>query len=293
MRCSRHCAPTHGNASTKAGEADQWRRRHARHYATFAQEASAERLPGPDELTWRPRVRAELDNLRTAVNWALDASEPDDLECGLRIIGFLAYGSNTDLTSGIGAWATKAIPQVDQTTPGLRTAILGAAAFQATFTGEFDRAINLAQRALVDGIPPRCPAPALPTVAWADALMREQSAAYAVMLDGLDKLAAAEANDYSMGGAHMMASITASLAQDSTAAARTHTDEAVRIARRSQNPSTLANALFALGQALIPTDRDAALVTYEECITVVRSGATNNVLSPSARPNRITTSRRR
>ena len=145
----------------ESGEADQWRRRHACYYATFAAEAGAGLIEA-DELVWRPRMRAELDNLRAAVNWALDATERDDLESGMRIIGSLAYEASMDMTSGVGVWATKAVPRVDQTTPGLRTAILGAAAWYATFSADFDRALELAHHALVDGIPPNCPAAAGP-----------------------------------------------------------------------------------------------------------------------------------
>lgn len=56
------------------------------------------------------------------------------------------------------------IRRVDQTTPDLRTAILGAAAFQATFSGDFNQAIEFARQALADGIPPNCPAPAAPSM---------------------------------------------------------------------------------------------------------------------------------
>ena len=67
-----------------AASADEWRRRHAEHYAVFAEEAGAALL-GPDELAWRARVDAELDNLRAAVTWALDRDD-DDRVLALRII---------------------------------------------------------------------------------------------------------------------------------------------------------------------------------------------------------------
>ena len=67
------------------GHTEEHRRRHAEHYATFA-EAAGPGLEGPDEAAWFPRFDVELDNLRAAVAWALDAEARDDAELGLRII---------------------------------------------------------------------------------------------------------------------------------------------------------------------------------------------------------------
>jgi predicted ATPase len=262
-----------------SGEADRWRRRHAHYYAAFAEEAGGGLITA-DEAIWWPRVRAELDNLRAAVNWALDATEPDDLECGLRIVGSMASIMNMDLASGAGVWATKAVPRVDQTSPGLRTAILGAAAFQATFSGDLQRAMELAHEALADGIPPNCPAPYIAFVARAVALMSDQPAALETVLEGLDELEAAGVDDFSIGAAHAMASIAAANAQDLTAA-REHAEETVRIARQIGNPTTLAIACFTLGEALALTDPEAALANFEESLTVTRNGASDIVFSPA------------
>jgi predicted ATPase len=48
------------------GDLDAVQRRHAQHFAAFAQQAGTA-LHGPDELAWRPRLHAEQDNLRAAV----------------------------------------------------------------------------------------------------------------------------------------------------------------------------------------------------------------------------------
>ena len=53
----------------EAGDTDVWRRRHARRIAAFAERAGPGLL-GPDELPWRPRLHAELNNLRAAVSRA-------------------------------------------------------------------------------------------------------------------------------------------------------------------------------------------------------------------------------
>ena len=69
---------------------DQWRRRHAEHFAGFAEQAGSG-LKGPDEHVWRARVRAELDNVRAAIGWALESSLTTDAQLGLRIVAALAY----------------------------------------------------------------------------------------------------------------------------------------------------------------------------------------------------------
>ena len=62
------------------GDTDGWRRRHAEHYAEFA-ESVCGRHAGPDDRSGGPLV-AELDNLRAAVTWALDRDDPDDRGTG-------------------------------------------------------------------------------------------------------------------------------------------------------------------------------------------------------------------
>ncbi len=139
-------------------DADRWRRRHAEHYAWFAEQAGSG-LEGPDEFVWRERVRAELDNLRAAIGWAFDSTPTADAQLGLRIVAALAYAAVVDMVSGVGTWTERAVPRTDETTPGRRTAILGTAAIQAIYVGDHDRARTLALDALRDGLPPDCPVP--------------------------------------------------------------------------------------------------------------------------------------
>lgn len=68
---------------SELGSADAMARRHAEHFADFAEAADAELrdAAGPDVLN---RVSAELDNLRAAIGWALDRREVD---LALRLAG--------------------------------------------------------------------------------------------------------------------------------------------------------------------------------------------------------------
>jgi predicted ATPase len=71
-----------------ASEHDGMRRAHAEHYAAFAERAGPE-LPGPAQLDWQHRIRAELDNLNAAVTWALTSGGQAD-QLAFRIVAALA-----------------------------------------------------------------------------------------------------------------------------------------------------------------------------------------------------------
>src|SRR5262249_39841619 len=73
----------------EGADLDIWRRRHAAYFADFVERIFPELL-GPEELAARPRLYADLDNIRNGATWALDAPAPDDNELGVRILAALA-----------------------------------------------------------------------------------------------------------------------------------------------------------------------------------------------------------
>ena len=102
----RHFARDH------AADLDGLRRRHATHYAAFAEAAGAGLL-SRDELRWRPRLAAELDNLRAAAGWAFDATDLDDVVIGVRMIDALMFEAMMVPSWGIQTWAAPALARVD------------------------------------------------------------------------------------------------------------------------------------------------------------------------------------
>src|SRR5207247_7516585 len=62
------------------GEADDLRRRHARHYLLLAERVEPE-LRRAGQAVWVRRLEAEAGNLRAAFAWALDSEE---LQLGMR-----------------------------------------------------------------------------------------------------------------------------------------------------------------------------------------------------------------
>jgi len=69
------------------GATDTVRRRHAEWCAGFA-DASAQLMVGPDERTWRDRLDREIDNLRSAITWAVDR---DDTDLAMRLMGGVPF----------------------------------------------------------------------------------------------------------------------------------------------------------------------------------------------------------
>ncbi|HXY93491.1 MAG TPA: hypothetical protein VEP49_13505, partial [Acidimicrobiia bacterium] len=264
-----------------AGETDTWRRRHAEHYAHVAEELS-DRLYGPAEIEARTHLRAELDNLRAAVDWALDARDVGDVALALRVIAALAPESAQDMTLGVAMWAVRAAEQAEHAPAVIRGPVLGAAAFQATFLGANDRAIELAREAVRDPIPPPCVGVSIPYVAWGLALtMRgDPHEAIDVLRDAHVQLAAGGF------GPFVLCAVSATLANMAVPAgdldlAREAAERALREARDSGSPQAHVNALFSYAAAIETDDPKEALAAFDECIAIVRAGAADVNFSTS------------
>ncbi len=70
-----------------SGEADALRRHHADFFAAFAERADPHLRHGPEQQGWVERVAADYDNLRAAMNFALD----HDLTLALRLVGRISF----------------------------------------------------------------------------------------------------------------------------------------------------------------------------------------------------------
>ncbi len=173
------------------------RRRHAEHYARFA-EAAGPGLEGPDEAGWFPRFDVELANLRAAVAWALEAEARDDAELGLRIIAPLTRQLFCRPSAGVGEWAEAALGRAETSTPGRRAAVLAAAAWMATFEADFDLARTRAAEALRDGLPPDTPSPGFVHAALAssEAVAGRDQGALVAIAAGHQALDAIGADDF-------------------------------------------------------------------------------------------------
>ena len=266
----------------EANQTDTWRRRHAQHYAAFAEEAGPA-LVGRDELAWRPRVGEEIDNLRAAVLWGLDSQAPDDVELAIRIIAALGYESTMRRSAGIAAWADEAVAKLGSTTPGRRCAVLGAAAFAASYVGEIARAETLAREAMQDGIPDDCPTPVTAPVALAlsHSMFGRPADALQVMLDvSASDPASRGWSTFDVSNVHATTATWAMLS-DHLDIARHEAAEALRTAREAGNPSALVIALFGVAWAAEEEDPDRALAALEELVALTEAGASDIMLASS------------
>jgi predicted ATPase/class 3 adenylate cyclase len=259
---------------------DHWRRRHGDYFAMWAEEAGPGLL-SPDELAWRTRANAELDNLRAAVTWALDRDDPDDLGLALRIIGALAHETTANPAAGVAAWALRALPHIETTTPQLRYAVTAAAARHPLNLGNYDHARQLALTAIGDGVPPGAPAPADAhgTLAVSALMLGEPETARAIALESARRLDRDSPGSPAALFAHCMLSVIASPSRDPIA--RTEAELVLRLARETANPTLLASALHVYGFAMevIADDPTAALAAFDESIALGRQGASPTMLA--------------
>ncbi len=255
------------------GDADALRRLHARHYAAFAEE-SGRGVNGPEELLWRPRIRAELDNLRAAVTWSLDASDDADAELGLRIVAGLA---GYDSTLGIGDWALRALDRIDATTPGRRQVIQAAAAYRLAMTGDLPHARELATEALRDGELDDSPWPSYPSyaLAYVEAYDNRPDLVLEIVGPAIEQLGD-RLGDMALARLHSVAGPAAVWTGDQRRSLL-HTEQALQHARRVGAPSALANSLFSYGLAVRSQDPTRARHALEEAITWFERGATGMV----------------
>jgi len=254
-------------------DADAWRRRHAAHYAAFAEETGPA-LRGTDELVWRARLALELDNLRAAVVWGLDAVSTDDAELALRIIANLAWESIFDRASGIGAWAQRGIDRTADVPVPLRVAVLGAAAAHMSFGGQHEAARPLALAALEGWDAPGCPAPTLPFVALGviEVYLGRPEEALRINLEA--QRVFADADVWTRSGLCVpSASWYAGLGRDAEAIAQA--EEALRLARSGGNPSQISTSLWIYGFVMSYVDAGAAEQALEESIELSRRGASS------------------
>jgi tetratricopeptide (TPR) repeat protein len=258
----------------ETGEAEEFRRRHAQYYATFAEKAGPG-LEGPDEVVWAARFDAELDNLRAAVAWALEADAADDGELGLRIIAVLGFQQFFRRSAGVGQWAEAALGRSETSTPGRRTAVLATAAWSAYHEGDIALMRARAAEALREGLPPdtRSPGSVYSALVAAEAVSGDHEAALQTAAAGQRALDAIGADEF----AHIVADapgLVARLLAGQYEDARAFVAELLKRARALANPSALNIALLYYGWTRRLDESDEAIPALEECLTRSRAVAT-------------------
>ena len=243
---------------TAAGGLDDARRRHARAFAAFTEEAE-NGIKGPSQASWFARLDADAENLRAATAWAL---VDGDTDTALRLAGGLVrfWAARAALTERREVLATALAAGAGH--PGPRANALQAAGVMAAEAGDFDAAgvhfnagLQLARavgdRALVARL-----LSDLGTLAMYDgdhdqALRRYEEAAV-IQRD--------------VGDALGLSLVTQNLAIAQGGAGRRDRaiallDESVELARRAGDPAHTASALRTLARVLLAGDADRERAT--------------------------------
>jgi predicted ATPase/class 3 adenylate cyclase len=252
----------------EAGDTDRWRRAHAEYYASWAHDAGYG-LIGPDDVRWMTRVRAEIDNLRAAAGWSLDRDDSDEQELGLRILASLEeVRANVDL--GLGALAAQAVPTAEACRAELRAPVLTIAAYHEWNQGQVERARDLAQAAMRDGIIPMTVSPLAPNQAAVVFAMTagEDARGFEIADDARAALDTIE-DPYTQSWFPAVMAVWEAMAGRFDRA-RADAERGMERARKSGNRNLLAAAYHGTAWALQRDDPAGALAAAEHYIDLYR-----------------------
>jgi predicted ATPase/class 3 adenylate cyclase len=254
------------------GTIEALRRLHAAHYAAFAERAGAGLITS-DELAWRGRVAAELDNLRAAAAWAFEAANLDDLTLGIRMVDGLAPAVATLIDTGMYELAFSILPRVDELGAAQRCVVLNAAAHAALHNSDDDQAAALGARVLAESDSvTSASVGSLAMVGLASVAGGDTAVTTTVMADAHRFLERGGASDWHTAGLHSLIGFLANSVGDHQTA-RSAAEQNLAIARRAGTPTMMANALDNHAVTIAGQDPQGAIAAAEEAMRFVESGA--------------------
>jgi predicted ATPase len=254
----------------ETADTDRWRRAHADHYATAAGDIG-QGFIGPEHVLWVARLRADLDNVRAAVIWALERDDLQDQEVALRILAPLSVTQHGYADMGLGVLAHQAIDLAQASPPELRAPVLTLAAYYEWNQGRNSEARALAYDAQRDGIVVGTVDPFNPYFAAVVFEMAAGNHARALEL-AADTRAEIDSVDNYFSQSWFLSSVASMEAlAGNFEQARVDAERALALARRLQNASALANALQGTAYALHRNDPRAALAAVEEFLDLYRT----------------------
>jgi predicted ATPase/DNA-binding SARP family transcriptional activator len=250
-------------ARLPADDAARVRRRHGAFLLDLAERAEAG-LYGPDEAAWAQRVEAWLDDLRAAFARAQEAGQVDlAVRLAAAVTRYAYWRLRTDLLAW-GTWAAATVPAHP------RLAVVHAAAANAAWVeGRLDQARDLARRGVAVAGGPAVPAAAAALEALGDAAML--SGDLTAALEAYRQVAA-------LAGTGDPAALAIATANQALTLAYAGQDQAaveaaaaaVAAAHASSNPTAIAMAGFAQGEALADIDPARAAAALEEALGLAR-----------------------
>ncbi len=245
-----------------AGDTNDLQRRHAARAIDHVEQAQVG-LDGPDEPSWAGRLEDRFDDLRIAHRWTLAQGDIDGalrLVVGARELAFrrMRYELFTWAEATLGASGAEAHP--------LTPLVLATAGYGRFVRGDLDQAMALAERSLAVesqlGLPP-C------GLHWRTMgnvfYYRGQASKAADVCRRMVGAARTSGDDARLVHALYMASVgLASAAR--TDESRLLADEAVTLAHRTGNPTSIASALHARALNIESFDPDRAASLLGEAV---------------------------
>jgi predicted ATPase/class 3 adenylate cyclase len=258
---------------------DRWRRRHAVYYERLAQEIAIA-LISPDEIAARRRLQTDLDNVRTAILWALDRDDRADVELGVGIVAALSVETWSAMASGMGTWAELALAHVDETTLTRRFDVRTAAAWgRLVARADPESAAALAREAVEEGVPSGAQTASMgyTILAMAASIAGDDEGVRAAIQANERALDAIDARPFDCASLQWSSSSVLSTLGD-VAEARERAERALAIAQEIRHPTALALSWFALAYATWEDDPVRALPAIEQSIALTREGAGDGAL---------------
>jgi tetratricopeptide (TPR) repeat protein len=252
-----------------AGEIDRLRRAHAQYYASWAHDAG-DGFTGSDDVLWVGRLRAELDNVRAAVGWALDRDLPQEQELALRILAPLATVGRSSGDTSLEVLGAQAVRTAEASRPELRAPVLVLAGYHHWNQGRGERAQSLAEAAMCDGV---VGGTLNPFEAHEAGVIFEMAAGnHARALEILDEARATlDTIDNLFAQTYFLASMATFVAMAGRIEqARTDAERALELARRIQNRHLLLTAYASSAWAHQRDDPAAALAASEQFLHIYR-----------------------
>jgi len=258
------------------------RRAHADYFLTLAKNADERRWTS-EHTQWLDRLEAERDNLREALQWAVEQSP---FQIFLELVGklWLFWSMRGPLAEGR-YWldlATKNCEaNINEVESDLAINLLVGASELAREQGEFEQAIQWKQRALE--ICRQCG-----DEMWEAALLHDLAIIYAGRAECERSLAFAQQavslrkkQGNPFGIAHALgAMFYARMCNDDVEAARTALEESTRIDRETQNQERLATDLVMLIHVAVRQARyDDAQQLFEDFIPIARALADQEAIA--------------
>jgi predicted ATPase/class 3 adenylate cyclase len=247
-------------------ETDEVRRRHAEYFTDFSVRVD-EGLRGPDESRWFDDLARELDNVRAAFTWALDAGE---MKIAVRICTATSVLFGNRWNEQACVWADQLVDVPAAVADPSYSLVLSVVATGMWQRGDMEAAAEVAQQAheLAHDVFSRAVAVG---VLGSVAIFRGRPEEASRRFEDAVRLIAELGDAYQQAILCGAGAITYSYEGDH-ARARELADEHMRLNEKVDNPSCRADALYSMAEVIMHEDPDRAIELAREAAAIARSG---------------------